>query len=92
MRQPCRKHELHDEATKAEEEQIGPLAGTGGEPEADAWNGEKCDDADYSGTSGEIVHRDERVRAFTDPANRCVSACGAEDSDKSYAYAAETLS
>lgn len=75
--QPGCEEELHDEAADAEEDQVEPLAECGWEAEADAGDGEECDNADDGGPGGEVVYGNEGVGSFSDPPYRGVGASGA---------------
>lgn len=82
MLQPGRQEQLHDDAENAQEDQIGPFGGVGGELEGDVGDEDERKRRHDGAPDGEEVDADERVCAFADPADGGVGACGAEDAEQ----------
>ena len=58
MRQSGREHELHDEATDAEEDEVAPLRGACRKLEVHSWNEEQDRGRDEGGPGGKVVDGD----------------------------------
>lgn len=69
----CHK-QLHDNAENAQEDEIGPLGGVGGQLEGNAGNEEERKSGNEGAPDSKEIDADERMRTFANPANGSVSA------------------
>lgn len=86
----CQK-QLHDNAEKAQEDEVGPLRAVGGQLEGDAGNEEERKGGNKGAPNSKEIDADERMRTFTNPTNGGVSARGATHAEQGDKDSTEAL-